>query len=199
MNKQQYDIASMIGSRICHDLISPLGAIGNGVELLSMLDGVEGPEMAMINQSVLNANARIRFFRISFGAASGLQLVSKAEIISILQDISHGGRINIDWRVSEDVPRDRVKLAFLLLQCLESAMPYGGNVTVDFENAHWKIHAMSERMKINSDIWGVLVNQNTTQDILPADVHFAIAYETALQSKALLQTDLRENEIMIRY
>ena len=61
------DLAALIASRICHDLISPIGAIGNGVELLAMEPGGTLPEMALISESVANANDRIRFFRICFG------------------------------------------------------------------------------------------------------------------------------------
>ena len=70
------DLAALIASRICHDLISPLGAIGNGVELLAMEPGGTRPEMALISESVANANARIRFFRICFGQASSDQRIS---------------------------------------------------------------------------------------------------------------------------
>ncbi len=79
------DLAALLGSRICHDLISPLGAIGNGVELLAM-SGQSGPEMAMIEDSVRNANARIRFFRMAFGPASADQSASRTETLAILAD-----------------------------------------------------------------------------------------------------------------
>ena len=63
------NIAALIRSRICHDLISPIGAIGNGVELLTMSASAGGsPELDLIADSVHNANARIRFFRIAYGA-----------------------------------------------------------------------------------------------------------------------------------
>ena len=63
------DLNALLGSRICHDLISPIGAIGNGVELLIMDGATKGPEIALIAESVANASARIRFFRIGFGAS----------------------------------------------------------------------------------------------------------------------------------
>ena len=64
-------LTALVASRICHDLISPIGAIGNGVELLTMESGgTLRPEFALISESVANANARIRLFRIAFGAAS---------------------------------------------------------------------------------------------------------------------------------
>ena len=63
----QTDLAALLGSRICHDLISPIGAIGNGVELLMMEGGTPSPELVLIAESVAAANARIRFFRLAFG------------------------------------------------------------------------------------------------------------------------------------
>ncbi len=67
------DLAALVGSRICHDLISPIGAIGNGVELVLLDAAVGGPEVTLIADSVSHANARIRFFRIAFGATGADQ------------------------------------------------------------------------------------------------------------------------------
>ena len=75
-----------------------------------------------------NANARIRFFRIAYGAAAGE--VAEAEIRSILTGMANGGRVAIDWRIAGPVSRARAKLAFLALQCLETALPFGGKITV---------------------------------------------------------------------
>ena len=124
------DLAALIASRICHDLISPIGAIGNGVELLAMEQGGPRPEMALISESVANANARIRFFRICFGQASSDQRISRSEVASILGDLSRGGRVSYGWTSPADLSRREVRLVFLLLQCLESALAYGGRVAV---------------------------------------------------------------------
>ena len=64
------DLAALLGSRICHDLISPIGAIGNGVELMLMDGAGRAPEVALISESVDAANARIRFFRVAYGVSS---------------------------------------------------------------------------------------------------------------------------------
>ena len=71
------DLSALLGSRICHDLISPLGAIANGVELLQMSGAAASPEVALIAESVANANARIRFFRVAYGIASAGQRVGR--------------------------------------------------------------------------------------------------------------------------
>ena len=70
MSVDNANLAALVGSRICHDLISPIGAINNGLELLGMSGDMSGPELELISDSVANANARIRFFRIAFGAAA---------------------------------------------------------------------------------------------------------------------------------
>jgi hypothetical protein len=122
---------ALIASRICHDLISPIGAIGNGVELLTMESGsAVRPELALISASVANANARIRLFRIAFGAATGDQRIARNEVLSILTDLGHAGRITYAWTSHGDLSRREVRLVFLLVLCLETVLPYGGRVEV---------------------------------------------------------------------
>jgi histidine phosphotransferase ChpT len=71
MAQNDLDLAALVSSRICHDLLSLIGAINNGLELLNMSGASPiGPEMQLICDSVKSASARIRFFRIAFGAAS---------------------------------------------------------------------------------------------------------------------------------
>ena len=147
------DLAALIASRICHDLISPIGAIGNGVELLTMEPGGQRPEIALISESVANANARIRFFRISFGAATGDQRIARSEVLSVLTDLTRGGRVSYAWSSVSDLPRREVRLAFLLLQCLETAMAYGGKIQVTQADTGWTIQAEAPRLKIDPALW----------------------------------------------
>ena len=79
MSNDSARIAGLVGSRICHDLVSPVGAISNGLELIA-LAGQPGPEeMALISQSCSSATARINLFRMAFGAASADQQIGGAE------------------------------------------------------------------------------------------------------------------------
>ena len=121
------NLSALLASRICHDLISPIGAIGNGLELLVMSGaGGSGPELTLINDSVLQANARIRFYRIAFGVSAPGQQIGRAEILSILSDMIAGSRLQVEWHIPPELPRVDAKLAFLILLCLETALPYGG-------------------------------------------------------------------------
>ena len=111
-----------------------------------MEPGATRPEMALISESVANANARIRFFRICFGQASGDQRIARSEVASILGDLSRGGRVAYGWISPTDLSRREVRLVFLLLQCLESALAYGGKVSVVRSETGWSILAEAPRL-----------------------------------------------------
>jgi histidine phosphotransferase ChpT len=170
------DLAALIGSRICHDLISPIGAIGNGVELLSMSGAAGGAELALISDSVTNANARIRFFRIAFGQASEGQSIGRSEVAAILSDLYGGARLNVDWAPSDDCPRRAVKVAFLLIQCLESSMPYGGEIRVTRGDGSWHVTGEAAKMKPNPALWALACGE-TGVEVTPSHVHFALVPE----------------------
>lgn len=192
------DLAALLGSRICHDLISPIGAISNGVELL-MLDGaVRGPEMALVSESVAAANARIRYFRIGFGTASPDQRIGRSEVTGILADTMRG-RLLVDWQSPADLSRREVKLAFLMIQCVETAAPYGGRIHVDLAEGRWTILAQSPKLRVDPDLWEVLSNPTAHVDIGPAHVHFLLAAHELGAQGMRLTADIREAELRLSF
>ncbi len=199
MTHSPRDLTALLGSRICHDLISPLGAISNGVELLSMSDDMSGPEMSLIGDSVSNANARIRFFRIAFGVASEGQLTANTEVKSILSDLTQAGRLKYAWNLTEDQLRADVKLAFLFLMCLETAMPFGGQIAITVTDGKWQIAATADKLKIDTDLWGVLSNPNSNHAITPAQVQFALIPHELRELGKKLSAELRETAIDIQF
>ena len=168
------DLTALIGSRICHDLVSPLGAIGNGVELLTMSGTTAGPELALITESIENANARIRFFRVAFGAASVAARMGRGDIAAILDGIYRTGRLSVTWAASGDHLRREVKLAFLAIQCLESSLPWGGEVTVGVSDRAWTLVGSGERIKHDAALWERAAGGGGPEDLSASDVHFAL-------------------------
>ena len=179
MSRDERDINALLGSRICHDLISPLGAIGNGLELLSMSGAAAVPELALIADSVENANARIRFFRVAFGVASPGQGLGAAEIRGILGDLMRGARLSVEWQPEGESLRSEVKLAFLLILCLETAMPWGGRITVARADGRWSLYGAAERMKLDPALWAALQDGSSVLELSSAQVQFALAPEAA--------------------
>jgi histidine phosphotransferase ChpT len=192
------DFSALICSRICHDLVNPIGAIGNGVELMRMDGTVKGPELALIAESVANANARIRFFRIAFGA-SGDQRVARSDVLSILSDVTRGGRMRITWTSGSDLARSEVRLAFLAIQCCETAMPYGGTLTVAHSGDSWQITAQSGRFKVDEALWAGLSRSGGPGEVSPAHVQFALLPLGVTELGRHLAVERSETGIRLRF
>lgn len=176
------DLVALVGSRICHDLVSPLGAIGNGLELMMLTGGEETPEMALVNESLVNARGRIRFFRIAFGAAEPGAVVRQSEIAEALAGSDR--KATVDWAIPGDMPRQDAKLALLAVNCLDSAMPYGGMVRVAAAAGRLKIEGTADRFRIDEADWALL--DSIPADVAPGKVQFALlSQEAALQSRSL--------------
>ena len=193
------DLNALLGSRICHDLISPISAIGNGVELLALSGVNAASEIALISESVENANLRIRFFRVAFGSARRDQQVSVTETRGLMSELSRGNRITYVWTPTDELPRLDVKLAFLLIQCLESTMAWGGEIAVDQQNGIWTVKGTAERLRINHALWELLVDPSRDIDIQAADVHFALVADAAKTAEKRIRTELSETEIRISF
>ena len=145
-----------------------------------------------------NANARIRFFRIAYGLASPNQTVARNEIRSILDDMTRGGRLGIDWQVEGDALRTDVKLACLALQCMESALPHGGRVTVSRTDG-WVIEARADRLKIDPDLWSRLDGSGSGAGVAAAHVQFALLPEEARRNSRDLSVETGSGRVAIRY
>lgn len=173
------NLNALIGSRICHDLINPLGAIGNGIELLGLAGVAAGPEMALVSESVENATAKIKFLRLAFGAATHGQTVSRGEILSTLEAMARGGRLSYSWNVAGDPSRLDVRTALLSVMCVETALPLGGDIEITLDQSNWQITASHDRLILDPDLW-VPLNKGTYQsDLSAAQVHFGLLPEMA--------------------
>lgn len=196
---QPRDLVALVGSRIAHDLISPLGAIGNGVELLG-LTGLDGsPELALITESVDNANARIRFFRVAFGAARPGQSVAGTEIRALLAPGVDGRKLEIDWQPHGDPERGPTKLALLALMCFETAMPWGGRVSVSTDGSRWRVAGEADRLKIDPELWALLSAPDPATEVIPARVQFALLAPEATAQGRSLEVTLSEASITIAF
>lgn len=182
------DLASLLGSRLCHDLISPLGAIGNGVELLEMSSEFpalsQSPELRLIAESVAAARDRIQAFRMAFGQAKSDQRIARPELARLLESVSVQGRLRIDLEAEGDFARSEVRLVMLALMCLETAMPWGGRVLLLHTRPGWRLIAESDRMRPDPALWAWLDGDpdGPARAPSPSEVQFALLAEAAGQA-----------------
>ena len=192
------DLAALVGSRICHDLVSPLGAIGNGIELLSMTGGV-GAEMDLVSESVENANARIRFFRLAFGSATDGQTLPAREVGAIAGDTRRGSRVDLAWRIEGELARREGKLLLLALSCIESAAGAGGTVEATRTARGLRLAGRAPRLRYEESLWAAL--EDPDHPLLPpaSQVHFALAPRLAAEMGRPLQVDRTEERVEIAF
>jgi len=132
---ESLDLAALLCSRVCHDLISPVGAIVNGLEVLEEEKDEETRNFALdlIKRSARNASARLQFCRLAFGAAgsAGVQIdVGDAETLArgFLED----DKTKLTWNLPRVLlAKNRVKLLLNMLIIAGQAIPRGGMLTVD--------------------------------------------------------------------
>lgn len=203
MSQSNLTLASLIGSRICHDLISPIGAISNGLELMAMGGSASGmasnsPEMELITQSVENANARIRFFRVTYGIASADHMMAHSEITSLLDGVTKGSRINVEWLPTKEFQRREIRAVFLAFQCLESAMAFGGVISISHAAGIWKITGSGQNLKIDASLWEQLTTSNETS-LSPAQVQFLLLPAAINDLGRSLETETGTSAISLRF
>ncbi len=198
MSEAHTKLAAMVGSRLCHDLISPIGAIHNGLELLSLTnEGGSSAEMSLIEESCSSASARIRFFRVAFGQAGPGQNMSAREVRALLKELNGGGRIKTEWEPGDDVSREVAQLIFLCFLCCESALPMGGDVHITESKNIWRITATGPRVNPKQEDWSALVERMMPEDVAPSNVQFAFLSIMAQQANIPLQAAILDDRIVI--
>jgi histidine phosphotransferase ChpT len=129
------ELAALLCSRVCHDLISPVGAIVNGLEVLDDNPKPEDREFALelIRKSAKTASARLQFCRLAFGAAgsSGAQ-IDLGDAQTMARGHLEDAKTTIAWNLPRLLlPKNRVKLLLNMMVIAQQTIPRGGVLTVD--------------------------------------------------------------------
>ncbi len=129
------DLTALIASRVCHDVISPVGAIVNGLEVLEDEKDEAMREIAfdLIKKSARNASSSLQFCRIAFGAAgsAGAAIDTRDAQNVAINYFAADERVSIDWQIpAAFLPKNRVKLLLNLLVIATSGITRGGKITV---------------------------------------------------------------------
>ncbi len=130
------DLAALLCSRVCHDIISPVGAINNGLELLDE-GGADADAMDLIRTSALNASVRLKFARLAFGASGSVGAsIDTGEAEKAAKDFAAAEKkTEVNWHGPRAIiAKNRVKLLLNLFLIAYGAIPRGGSIDVTLEN-----------------------------------------------------------------
>jgi len=129
-------LAEMLASRLCHDLVNPIGAVANGVELLSeFCDTMQKDALDLVSSSADRAMKRVAFFRVAYGFAGHDEGQSVQEARSLAAGFLAGSKVELDWpAMPEDaavgLPRSGLKLLLAVISLAAESLPRGGKLTV---------------------------------------------------------------------
>jgi len=158
MTADQTLLASLMCSRLCHDLLSPVGGMTNGVELLvdETDPAMREQVVELLAQGARRTAAKLRFFRLAFGSAGGFDAELPAEELrGLLAALAAEARdVTLDWSVGvATLPKSATKVLLNLGLLGIEALPRGGTVAIaaeDTGSAH-EIAIRSEGMRIAFD------------------------------------------------
>lgn len=136
------DLAALVAGKLCHDFISPAGAIASGLDLLDDPSAADMRDdaMALIAQSSRKMVALVHFARVAFGASTGSESFRTDGLRDLVAGLNDGGRAELRWRIEDQAlgkapARALVNLAWLTL----AALPTGGTATVTMRRDHGRL------------------------------------------------------------
>lgn len=129
-------VLELLSSKLCHDLISPVSAINNGVELIEDIGGsVVDEAMKLIGNSAVQSSRRLRVFRVAYGRAGSEANLPLRDVRLVMEQYFTDGKIKLFWPEDLELPgladkRGALKVLINLLIMAEEVLAYGGSITL---------------------------------------------------------------------
>lgn len=176
MENEAITFAGLLCSRLCHDVLSPMGALGNGLDLLAQETdpAMQAECLALLTQSNQAALNKLRFFRLAFGASSGRgDGIEVAELCSALEGVFPASRpIDFRWHLGNGpLPRTAAKILLNLGLIAGDALVRGGQLDLAVETrgprTELVVRAEAERIALDPEIRRTLLNALPATELTP--------------------------------
>jgi histidine phosphotransferase ChpT len=196
------DFAALLVSRVCHDLVSPVGAVVNGLEVLEDETdaAMRADALRLVASSASQAAARLQFARLAYGAAgsAGAEL-DLAEVARVVQGLLSGGKIDLQWRAHPlNWPKDWAKLLMNTVLVAADCLPRGGSVIVttsaDPAQPSFNISAKGAVARITPDAEHALLGEPGSS-LDGRSIQPYLTYQLARGLNAGLTTSSSEGEV----
>ena len=183
------DLAALLCSRVCHDVISPVGAIVNGLEVLEDEKDADMRAFALdlIKKSARTASARLQFCRLAFGAAgSAGASIDTGDAESVTRNLIGDDRTKLEWNAARVLmPKNRVKLVLNLCLIAIAAIPRGGVINVTIAGAGdettIRVSATGTNARLAHAVPALLAGTPESDNV---DAHGIQAFYTGLVARA---------------
>jgi histidine phosphotransferase ChpT len=163
MSDNSVEFASLLCSRLCHDLLSPVGAMTNGLELLADEDDpdMRARVMELLADSARTSADRLKFFRLAFGAGGGFgETLDANEVKAAVEGLVRANpRIELGWLVEMPlIPKTAAKILLNLTLIAFDSLVRGGRLDAGVEHGEVVVRAEGARIVLDSEIRGVLAS-----------------------------------------
>ena len=166
------DFASLLCSRLCHDLLSPVGALNNGIELMA---DEHDPDMRarvleLLAESATASANKLKFFRLAFGAAGGFgEAVDTREARAAIEGLFRpDSRIQLGWMVTEpSLPKTAIKVLLNLALIAGDALVRGGRLDVGAEDGEIVVRAEGPRLVLDAELRTALLGETDPAALTP--------------------------------
>jgi len=184
-------LVEYVAARLCHDLVGPVGAVANGVELLGTAGERIDPEITqLIGDSARLASQRLQFFRVALGTSNALPPVGRhAEVRRLTDGLFAGSRVALDWglRVPEVealLGRTGAKVLLILVAIAFDALPRRGRVRIEGGSGEGgrldiSVSALDGEVRIPDEIRAALNGAVGASELTPRNVPAYIAARLA--------------------
>jgi histidine phosphotransferase ChpT len=183
-------VVELLAARLCHELVSPVAAINNGVELLGeeeadfVRDAVD-----LIGQSARRAGKRLQFYRFAYGTAGGSGPDPKDLALGLME----GSKVVCDWSAeAQTLPRDWQKLACNMVVLAAEALPRGGTVSVRplrGSTSGVEVEATGEAVNVTPELRAAIAAQASVDDLTSRTVHGYFTARLAQSAGASLRIE----------
>ncbi|MEQ1499284.1 MAG: histidine phosphotransferase family protein [Novosphingobium sp.] len=206
MTETSVDLAALLCSRLCHDLLSPVGAMNNGLELLAEEKDPEMRKrcMELLEQSARTSADKLKFFRLAFGAAGGFGSSVAVEEPKALIDalVAGNGRIKVQWTLGVDaLPKAAVKVLLNLSHIGIDALVRGGTLDIGVESrggaSEIVVRAAGPRIAFDGDIGRALDGSLPIADLSSRTAPAWMLHQLAEQQGGGLQFALTEEALVM--
>lgn len=194
------DLAALVASRVCHDVISPVGAIVNGLEILEdeKDEGMRGFAFDLIKKSAEQASARLQFCRIAFGAAgSAAAQLDLGDAEQVARGFVEDQKTKLVWEANRQLlPKNIVKLLLNLVLVATTTIPRGGEIRVTSEGegeaTSFSLVTTGPSARVPANILDLLAGKAPEDRV---DAHVIQPFYTGLVARAANMTVTIEAEV----
>jgi histidine phosphotransferase ChpT len=201
-------VLELVCSRLCHDLVGPVGAAANGIELLRETGGgLNADILDMTDESTRIAWRRLEFFRVAFGHGGGRPGWSESELAALARGMLHGTRASLAWphaAIGPTIGGRGGKLILNLIFLITEAMPRGGEVRVSVADAgsdlKVEIAGLGAGAILNPRVFSTVTGQEPPGELDSRVILAHLAYLQTLAAGAALawHSDDRTVRVSIR-